>query len=1660
MDIIGTNEYEKLTAYDLVANYAIDGGSSFTHSETFETEFSHSENINYPFTIADYFGDDGLDENDRGWTAGATLASQPAVASAFQKLSQLLSQGKTGSFGTKTSNDLWGNNLELDYTGFKFNFSLKPVAEYTSKGTYGYDNSYSRKESFTIDPASKSLLDVDVLRVKTQPTNVDKSDGYFDVYTNKNYNEWVTKVNSHLGSGIAVGNTAYSRSFVYRTKGGATANPWEDERRTIAYRPGTLLDERTKKIVNPKLRMDKQSISGVAVGDPARFKVYLSNESEYPEAISGTLCMLNLYLDEASNPDGAKIYVDGTPLNSSGIDVYIEPGKLVQKTIEVYAGDVFDYDSLKLCLTHNEDWVHVYDEVVFDIHYLHQAGPVNISVPSDKWIMNTNSEYDAKRGWFIPVTIDGFNKHQHNFDHIELQYKQTHLGEGSWTNLCSFFADEQLMAQATGERKMIPENGNITYNFYGEGTVMEMAYDLRAVLYCRNGNSFLTTPSKLISGIKDTRRPQLFGSPDPYDGILAAGKNIVFNFSEDIEYNYLSQITNFEVKGEVNNDNVSEMVSLEFAGHASLETEAERNFSGKDLTVDLMVKPARRDYDMPLFSHGTNGKKLQLWLTPDFKLKAVVDEQTFVSKDTIAKDMFTQVAMVIKAPATTLESAASAKGSLKLYNGGTEIGSFVLNEGYNGTGPLIFGRTNETDRTRSRFYEGRMMEARLWYRALDGGLLGTTYGGRRLSGYEMGLVDYYPMNEGSGDQAIDKTQGANATLMGVTWAMPRGLSLRLDGKGVELTQDALTRTQEQDYTLMFWFRTAGDYGTLVANGRGMKEDLGAAHQFFIGFDQKKLLYRSNGAAYDLGDTYSDGEWHHYAMTVNRSRSVANIYVDLKQRATFAPDSLGGISGGCPAIGGSQYSTASKSGKTDALRGHIDELCFFAQALPPTLIEAFAKKSPNGGEDGMLTYLSFDRQERQKDNDIALVAYPYSKKVYLDAEGNVRYQTDPTTGQLTSTPMRDYLFADPIDDVMAQIDATTAAPVVPYEELKNLKFSYVGKGNQLLINLDEQISRLNRRNIYVTVRDVEDKNGNTMASPQTACFFMSSSLLKWADNTLYFPVSYGYGDNIWFDVVNSTATSHNFTIENCPKWLTLDTYAGVIGPQTSLVIRADVNPGLNVGTYDEVIYLVDEDGVAEPLYLTLAVQTPQPRWAGEISGDILEYTMNMAGKVYINGEIDVDPRDIVGVFDRDNVCHGFANISYSALTGESNLFMTIYDNQLEGRELYFKLWQFSTGNQLMLTADGQPSVTFHRSAVMGTDKPVRLEGGSSFVQVFDLHEGWNWISFNVASDKLLDMNNLLQGLPWQVNDLLTDLNSNLTLYYNGKRFRASATVSNLQLSPTKAYAIKVQSPIQFPIAGGIIKDEALRTVTLKSGWNGIGFTPIINLTVETALSDYYDKAQPGDIIKSHDEFAYFSNSGGTGRWRGSLQYLKPGEGYMFLRTDTTTTFRYPYYEPGSTFVDEWATTGAAYYRSRTRHCSTMRLSATVQGVGLEPGDKLVAYSNGEVVGEALASQDTEGDAPAPLFFLSIAGDETHVTAATGKNIWFAIERGDELIAQTPPVMAFKTNGVVGSPDEPTAISFTAADYAPSAWYTISGMPLPKKPAKKGLYIFNGKKVVVK
>ena len=113
-------------------------------------------------------------------------------------------------------------------------------------------------------------------------------------------------------------------------------------------------------------------------------------------------------------------------------------------------------------------------------------------------------------------------------------------------------------------------------------------------------------------------------------------------------------------------------------------------------------------------------------------------------------------------------------------------------------------------------------------------------------------------------------------------------------------------------------------------------------------------------------------------------------------------------------------------------------------------------------------------------------------------------------------------------------------------------------------------------------------------------------------------------------------------------------------------------------------------------------------------------------------------------------------------------------------------------------------------------------------------------------------------------------------------------------------------------------------------------------------------------------------------------------------------------------------------------------------------RLVVFCGAERMAEAIADDEQN-------YYLNIGSD-----AKEEEMLSFAIERDGKTIAMTGGSISYVPNKVMGTPDNPTAINFTSLDQMPhdGKWYTVSGIMMDKKPAKRGLYIHNGQVVVIK
>jgi hypothetical protein len=138
------------------------------------------------------------------------------------------------------------------------------------------------------------------------------------------------------------------------------------------------------------------------------------------------------------------------------------------------------------------------------------------------------------------------------------------------------------------------------------------------------------------------------------------------------------------------------------------------------------------------------------------------------------------------------------------------------------------------------------------------------------------------------------------------------------------------------------------------------------------------------------------------------------------------------------------------------------------------------------------------------------------------------------------------------------------------------------------------------------------------------------------------------------------------------------------------------------------------------------------------------------------------------------------------------------------------------------------------------------------------------------------------------------------------------------------------------------------------------------------------------------------------------------------------------------------------RSAVNTATTMNIVAAVEGIEVEAGDKLVVFCGAERMTEATADGEQN-------YYLNIGSDANSLEPMT-----FVIEREGETIAMAGSYISYVANKVIGTPDQPTVINFTALDQMPQdgKWYTVGGIQIGKKPKQSGVYIHNGKAKVVK
>lgn len=158
------------------------------------------------------------------------------------------------------------------------------------------------------------------------------------------------------------------------------------------------------------------------------------------------------------------------------------------------------------------------------------------------------------------------------------------------------------------------------------------------------------------------------------------------------------------------------------------------------------------------------------------------------------------------------------------------------------------------------------------------------------------------------------------------------------------------------------------------------------------------------------------------------------------------------------------------------------------------------------------------------------------------------------------------------------------------------------------------------------------------------------------------------------------------------------------------------------------------------------------------------------------------------------------------------------------------------------------------------------------QAFQLIAGWNWFSTNVEIT-LDDLKAALMEAVPGTNITIKSRTQNIA--YNPGTNQWRGTLDSLDV--TQMYMISVSADCEISLTGLPINPTE-HPVTIHNGINWMAFPLSECMSVSEAFAGF---AMDGDIIKSRMNNASYNN----GEWRGGLNTLVPGQGYMYKSNAT-------------------------------------------------------------------------------------------------------------------------------------------------------------------------------
>lgn len=1355
--------------------------------------------------------------------------------------------------------------------GFSDNISFDSgVGEITKSVESGIINGNSTKLTFSLDESFSldmgfTINDTGWIKNVSGKFNQDQSNNNTEENTSTTDISYTLKDNDSSNFlSVDVVNLFDGNGPVFITQGGKTSCPHEGAELShfynkVNYNPTTsvieelpadkreLLSFATQKVEVPMLSVTDDNVSNIMETKKAEYELKLENNSA-----SGSDADYLLVIDNTSNPNNALINVE-----PNGTIVHVPYGKQViyKLTLGKSISDVYDYENIKVRLQSLCDGENVSSSVLISAHFLPSCSSVTLNAPLNNWVYNREKAYNTD-GTTKPLSINmmGYSTKFKSFKKIDLEYRLA--TSPNWIRLHTYYGTTKFYDDAVANNETeitsIGAATNLAYNFdIAALQLLDGNYEIRARSTCTNDTEFI---SDIITGRVDLHAPQLFGTPLPINGILGVGEDLKVSFNENIFYN--SAVSTIEIKGQTNQLPIDHNVSLHFEGTDNTAVINNPKIASGDLTFEFWMNNDNQVSAPATILSQEGGLKIGLSANDNISFTlGDITVQGALKKD----NLFHHYTFTYK----------SSNGDYRIFEDDTEIGTKTgnINIQFTNNNPLVIGGNN---------FAGNIHDLRLWNKTVT---REESYAKMyaKLIGNEANLIGYWPMNEGRDNLAKDLARFKHATLNASWDIKPKGNSYDFNN-GQYLIMDKVNfvqLTKEMDATMEFWVKTdATQEATLFSNGKGDGSDIiqsnGLANKWSVDINSSGLLLlKSEGESYALTTkSLTDNDWHHVTLLFNRIGSL-RTYVDKELVSSNQMTKVGGFSGNKIWLGARGSKDLSGKETVDrTFTGKIDEFRLWNTLRNVEQINRDSYNEVDIENIGLLLYAKMNAPDPATANGPRYYHADTNQTVVVNnanlSNGSVHYSND-------------------------------VPAIKPERQLIKFLTTNVIKDSEMIIApVVSDWASLEGQILDITVHRMSDNANNMQQSPITWTAYVNRNEVSWfADgyNDIVDIVKYREETKTFeLMLVNKGGKRHPYTINNIPNWLNLSKTSGTIEPNSKVSITATVDKEITVGEYLENLSLQTDFGYDQKLQVKLRVLAPEPNWT--VNPTHFDYSMNIIGKIKVDGVLSTDSYDKIAAFHNDEV-RGSVELVYNELYREYFAFLTVYSNTNSGEDLKFKIWDASQGKILEASIDSNSAITFMDNDVIGTlSKPSIFSNSGLIEQEITLNKGWSWISLNVNDENFSNINKLTKSLSLETsNRILSHSPAQLETYFKDQSAPSnsgwSGTISaNGGLLSSKMYKVNLTDQQSLRIKGKSV-DPTNWSFLIKENWNWLPYPLASNQTINEALA--YFEATDGDVIKSQNLFAIYDPIIG---WNGTLKYLEAGKGYM-IKSKNEQNFKYPY-----------------------------------------------------------------------------------------------------------------------------------------------------------------------